>query len=233
MAQGLAAMATPIQEVIADNIRVVEIGAASDGSPLRAPFLNGKKIVLDLTPEEDDWLAVVAANAETFALHTGETAQSMCVAVEVDAEDAEELTRIDQAIRRAWGYNTNVHRIFWKDINEGCMSGNEGTGSMLLHLVLENSVEPTPLRFVTHDVIKKGTGRAFLDECRGNVPWKDWKCKAKVLLECVQQSEDYINVTVTVLSVIFAATPKRVIVDYTADEEAAALRSAKRFKYQF
>lgn len=226
-------MAVTIHAVNEDAIRVAEIGMASDGSTIRAPFLGDKKIILDLTPEEDDWLTVVAANSETIAHHTGEVSQSLCVAVEVEEEDAKQLTRIDQAIRRAWGYNTNTHRIFWKDINEGCMSGNEGTGSMLLHLVLENSAAPTPLRFITHGVIKKGMGRTFLDECRGNIPWQDYKCKAKVLLECIHQTDDYINVTVTVLSIIFAAPPKRVIVDYAADEEAAALRSAKRFKYQF
>ncbi len=220
------AMALPLKDVQVATLRVAELGLASDGTSILAPFLGEQKLILDLTPLEDDWLPITAANVHALPHHVGESAQSLHVAVKLNEADVEHLSKIDAAIRRASGYKPTRDRIIWKSIH--C-----GEGKMVLNMVLEGTTAPTPLWFISGDAVKKGTGFEFLNECRGSAPWKDFMCKAKVLLECIHQTEECITVTVTVLGVIFAATPKRATIDYGADEEAAALRSAKRFKYQF
>ena len=220
------AMALPVKDVALRSIRVAELGLASDGTSIMAPFLGERKLILNLTPLEDDWLPITAANMDTLPHHEGEAAKSLHVVVKLNGANVERLDSIDTEIRRASGYKPIRDRIIWKSIH--C-----GEGKMVLNIVLEESAAPTPLWFISGDIVKKGTGQAFLNECRGSAPWQDFKCKAKVLLECINRTEECIAVTVTVLSVIFASMPKRTIVDYAADEEAAALRSVKRFKYQF
>ena len=223
---GLDAMAISIQAVIEDLIVVADIGLTSDGSSVQAPLFQDKKIVLDLTPREDDWLPITMANAETITHYEGESPKSLCIAVKVSDLDAYHLDLIDAKIREASGHKPIQDRVIWRNMHVG-------EGTVVLSLVLEDTAVPTPLRFIVNGEFKKGTGQAFLDECRGDVPWENIKCKAKVLLECIHQTADYVTVTVTVLSIIFATTPKRAVVDYSAEEEAMALRSAKRFKYQF
>ena len=225
-AHSCVAMALPLKDVEVRSIRVAELGRASDGTSIMAPFLSERKLILNLTPLEDDWLPITAANMDTLPHHVGETTQSLHVAVKLNEVDVEHLGNIDAAIRRASGYKPTRDRIIWKNIHGG-------EGKMVLNVVLQGSTAPTPLWFISGGAVKKGTGHEFLNECRGSAPWKDFMCKAKVLLECIHQTEECITVTVTVLSVIFALMPKRTTIGYGADEEAAALRSAKRFKYQF
>ena len=220
------AMALPLRDVQVLKIRVAELGLASDGTSILAPFLGEQKLILDITPLEDDWLPITAANMDALPHHVGESAQSLHVAVKLNDAEVEHLSKIDAAIRGASGFKPTRDRIIWKSVHGG-------EGKIVLNMVLEGSAAPTPLWFISSGTIKKGTGLAFLNERRGSVPWKDFMCKVKVLLECIHRTEECITVTVTVLAVIFAPTPKRTIINYAADEEAAALRSAKRFKYQF
>ena len=220
------AMALSLKDVQVAILRVAELGLASDGTSIMAPFLGDQKLILNLTPLEDDWLPITAANMDALPHHVGESAQSLHVAVKLNDADVEHLSEIDAAIRGASGYKPTRDRIIWKSLHAG-------EGKMVINMVLEGSAAPTPLWFISNGTIKKGTGFAFLNERRGTVPWKDFMCKVKVLLECIHRTEECITVTVTVLGIIFAPSSKRVAIGYDPDEEAAALRSAKRFKYRF
>ena len=171
-------------------------------------------------------MPITAANLEALSHHAGESAQSLHMAVKLNDADVEHLSEIDDAIRGKSGFKPTRDRVIWKSIHGG-------EGKIVLNIVLEGSVAPTPLWFISDGTVKKGTGLAFLNEHRGSVPWKDFVCKVKVLLECIHRTEECITVTMTVLGVIFAPTQKRTTIGYGADEEAAALRSAMRFKYQF
>ena len=66
--------------------------------------------------------------------------------------------------------------------------------------------------------MKKGVGQTFLQECLGGDTLKDYRCKAKVLLECIHETPESISITLTMLSAIFVPVPKRCVVDYSADE---------------
>ncbi len=52
-------------------------------------------------------------------------------------------------------------------------------------------------------------------------------------LECIQQGKDSINLLLTTHAIIFAPMPKQSIADFTAEEEAAVIRAAKRLRYRF
>ena len=158
-------------------------------------LLGEQKLILDLTPLEENWLPITAANLEALPHHVGESAQSLHVAVKLNDADVEHLNKIDAAIRRASGYKPTRDRIIWKSVHGG-------EAKMVLNMVLEGSTAPTPLWLISGDAVKKGTGFEFLNGCRGSAPWKDFMCKAKVLLECIHQTEECITVTVTVLGVI-------------------------------
>jgi hypothetical protein len=54
-----------------------------------------------------------------------------------------------------------------------------------------------------------------------------------VELECIQQANNSISILLTTHAIIFATMPKRSVVDFTADEEVAVIRAAKRLKYRF
>ena len=79
----------------------------------------------------------------------------------------------------------------------------------------------------------KGVGKDFLDSCLEGRRLEDFKRKPKVVLECVHETSDYITITVTVMSIIFAPAPRRALVVHTDEEDAAAIQAAKRFKYEF
>ena len=108
-----------------------------------------------------------------------------------------------------------------------------GDQNVILNLVLENSEALTPLRFIQGNTIKKGFGKNFLDACLAGASLQDFHCKAKVELECIQETVDAISITLTVHSIVFAPVPKRIIVDLTAEEEEMMIRAAMRLKYRF
>ena len=51
------AMALALKDVQTDEIMVAELGLASDGASIMAPFLGDQKLILDLTPLEDPLVA--------------------------------------------------------------------------------------------------------------------------------------------------------------------------------
>ena len=105
------AMALPLKDVQVVKVRVAELGLASDGTSILAPFLGDQKLILDLTPLEDDWLPITAANLDALPHHEGESAQSLHVAVKLNDADVEHLSKIDDAIRGTSGFKPTRDRI--------------------------------------------------------------------------------------------------------------------------
>ena len=132
------AMALALKDVQAHKITVAELGLASDGASIMAPFLGDQKLILNLTPLEDDWLPIAAANLEALPHHEGESAQSLHMVVKLSDADVEYLNKIDAAIRGASGFKPTRDRVIWK-----CLHGGEG--KIVLNMVLEGSAAPTPL----------------------------------------------------------------------------------------
>jgi hypothetical protein len=222
-------MAAPISAYSGGIITSTQLGLLSNGSLLWQPMHDGKQIVIDLTPGEDDWLDIIGANADLSPLHEGETAQSLKLAKKLPLQDADMLADIEMRIKQAMNYSAIHCKVFWK----GLLGGY---GNVVVHLVLEDSHKSTAIKFIQGETLQKGSGKKFLDNCIGSEPYtalKDFRCKAKVLLECMQETPEYITLTCTVLSCIFAPVPSRCIVDHTSEEEAAAIRAAKRFRYRF
>ena len=225
-AELLPAMASSLGDIVAEDIKVSEVGLLSDDTSLLAPIYNGRRIVLDLTPGEDDWLEVSEVNSAPTEHHTGEKTQALHVAVRLSEADAAKLDAIDKTLRKEMGYSVISSGRAWYGMHRG-------GGKVLLNLIVANSVALTSLRFLQDGILKKGAGQAFLDECLGGAGLKDFYCKVKVELECIQETGDTISVLLTTHSVIFAPVPKRTVVDFTDEEEKAAIRAAKRLKYRF
>ncbi len=222
----LPVMATSLGDIEAKDINVSEVGLLGSGASLLAPIYKGRKIVLDLTPGEDDWLEVLEVNASTTAHHEGEDTHALHLAVRLSADDSAQLDVIEKKVQKEMGYKVITSGKAWYGMHRG-------GGKVILNLIMTNSVAPTTLRFLQDDALKKGAGQAFLEQCLGGGCLKDFYCKAKVELECIQQGEDSISILLTTHSIIFAPVPQRTIVDFTAEEEVAVIRAAKRLKYRF
>ena len=110
------AMALALKDVQAYKITVAELGLASDGASIMAPFLGDQKLILNLTPLEDDWLPITAANLEALPHHEGESAQSLHMVVKLSDADVEYLNKVDAAIRGASGFKPTRDRVIWKSL---------------------------------------------------------------------------------------------------------------------
>lgn len=222
----LPVMAPSLGDILAKDIKVSEAGLLGSNAPLLAPMYNGRKIVLDLTPGEDDWLEVLEVNAAVMTHHEGEEAQALHVAVRLSDKDVATLEAIDKKVQKEMGYSVVKSGKSWYGMHRG-------GGKVILNIIMANSAAPTSLRFVQDGALKRGSGQAFLDQCLNGACLKDFYCKAKVELECIQEVGDIINILLTTHSVIFAPMPKRSLVDFTDEEELAVIRAAKRLKYRF
>ena len=209
------------------NLRSTTLGVRCDGQPLLAPSYNGRRMDINLTPGEDDWLQILDVDGDLSEHHQGDPAQALHLAVQVNQEDAAKLERIDQLMQK------QVNYAIIRPGSKPWFGMHHGDGRVVLALLLEDSVAPTTMKFVQGDVLKAGTGKAFLDECLNGASLKDFCCKALVQLECLQCTSDEYSIVLVVHEVIFAPFPKRTIVRYTAAEDAAAMRAAKRLKYRF
>lgn len=221
----LPTMASSLASIITADICVQEVGSLSDNSSLLAPLHNGSKIVLDLTPGEDDWLEVLACNSDAFQHHESEATKALHLAVRLTEADSAKLDAIEKQVQKVMNYRVIGGKTWF--------GMHRGDGKIILNLVVGDSVALTPLRFLQGGAFKKGAGQDFLNKCLEGSGLKDFCCKVKVELECVQQANDAISILLTVHSVIFVPVPKRSIVDYTVDEEEAVIRAAKRLKYRF
>jgi len=217
------AMAITLHSIDVECLAGRQFGVASDGTELWEPTFKGQKIILDLAPGAK-FLDVKGVDRELMPHFRGEAAQSICVAVHLGVEDQAKLDSIDDAMKKVFKYSAFGGKVLWK---------NMYCGHMVLNLVLADTAQPTLLKFVKGDRVLKGVGKDFLDSCLAGRRLEDFICKPKVLLECVQETSDYIMITVTVLSIIFAPAPRRVLVTHTEEEDAEAIQAVKRLKWQF
>ena len=220
------AMASSLASILTDNIKVSEIGLLVNGTSLLAPFYDNRKVVVDLTPGEDDWLDILGANQTAMPHHEGELTQALHMVVLLNEADATKLDAIERKVQKCIDYKVTPS-------GKPRYGMHRGSGKVPLNIVLEEFTNLTPLRFLQGGICKKGFGKQFLDNCLNGACIKDFLCKVKVELECIHETEDAFNILLTVHSVIFAPIPKRCLVDFTPEEEAIAIRAAKRFKYQF
>jgi hypothetical protein len=210
------------------SFTVTKLGLRSDGEPLLAPLYLGSKLVLDLTPGEDDWLEVLDVNSSPMDHHAGETMQALHMAVRLDGSSADatpKLDVIDQLLQKEMGYRLKSGKTWY--------SMHRGNGKIILNIAVMNSETPTTLRFFKKGSFEKGHGMEFLQTHLAGGSLKDYRCKAKAELECIQQNGDSITVLITAHSVMFVPMPKRTVVDYTEEEEKAVIQAAKRLKYRF
>jgi hypothetical protein len=222
----LAAMVSTLAAINVGNVTVGELGLLTDGSTLMGPLYEGHKIVLDLTPGEDDWLEVIDANTTALQHYNGEETQALQFAVRLGDDDSKILEALEKKMQRCLGYSFMSSGKAWKGMHHG-------QGKVILNIILGNSTALTPLRFVHGGTLKKGFGQSFLDECLNGGNLANYNCRVKVELECFHKPPDDISVNLRVHTVIFAPVPKCNLVDLTTEEEVVAIMSAKRFKYRF
>ena len=226
----LLAMAAPLASFDLNLISVAVLGQLSDDSALQAPFYNDEhKIILDLTPGDDDWLAIDSVNSSTHLHHEscGDGTEALHMAIKMTDGDAALLDAIEKKIQQCMGYSVIRSQKTWKTMHRG-------NGKVILNLMVDDdTMAPSALRFVQGGNVKKGFGRAFLDECLKPYKLSDFVCKARVELECIHETESEICILLTVHSVIFAPVPKRVVIDFNGPDELAACQAAKRLKYRF
>ena len=209
-------------------VTISTIGLRSDGEPLLAPLYNGAKIVLNLTPDADDWLEVLDVNSAPMDHHEGEAAQTLHVAVRLDGDSAAAapvLDKLDMLLQRELGYRTNSKKAWFPT--------HRGNGKIILNVVVQKTAAPTTLRFLQSGGFEKGHGQEFLQARLDGGSLKDFRCKAMAELECIQENDDGFTVLITAHSVMFVPLPKRAAVDYTKDDEAAVIQAAKRLRYRF
>ena len=126
----LPAMASPLTSIDPAKVSIQDLGLLSDGNILLAPSHNGRKIILDLTPGDDDWLEVLTSDSEAFAHLEGEATQALHFGVRLNEADIAKLDAIEKNIQKIMGY------------------------SVILKLVVSNSVAPTSLLFLQGDAFK-------------------------------------------------------------------------------
>jgi len=166
------------------NLRSTTLGVRGDGQPLLAPSYNGRRMDINLTPGEDDWLQILDVNGDLSEHHQGDPAQALHLAVQVNQEDAAKLERIDQLMQK------QVNYAIIRPGSKPWFGMHHGDGRVVLALLLEDSVAPTILTFLQGDEMKTGAGKAFLDECLNGASLKDFCCKVSVQLECLQCASD-------------------------------------------
>lgn len=225
----LSNMACSITDLVLGDITITNLGFRSDGAPLLAPLFKGNKIVLDLTPGADDWMEVLGVNDSPMEHHSGEAVQALHVAVSLSGTSADAtpiLDNLDRVLQKAMGYSVTKSKKTW-------YSTHRGNGKIILNIPVHNTAAPTTLRFFHNGRFEKGHGQEFLQARLAGGSLKDYRCKAKAELECIQENDDGFTVLITAHSVMFVPVPKRSVVDYNDEEEKAAIQAAKRLKYRF
>ena len=222
----LKAMVASFETIDLSKVTLGNLGTLTDGRTLRSPLYHGSKMVLDLTPKEDDWLHILGVNPDPAKHHEGEDVEALPIAVKVADMDATILDKIDEILMASYEYSAMRSKIPWYHMNKG-------KGKVVVNLALGNSAAPTHLLFLKGNKFVKGTGYEFLQTNLDGASLKDYLCKAVVELECLHEAADYIGVVITVHSAMFVPQPTRALVMYSRDEEETAIRAAKRLKYRF
>ena len=90
-----------LSSLTSDAVTVGVVGAVGDDVKLRVPLYEGEKIVLDLTPGDDDWLRVINANAAAMKRRELHGAEALHMAAQLDEDDAQRLLELNNKIRQA------------------------------------------------------------------------------------------------------------------------------------
>ena len=221
------AMVSTLMDLTSADITVEQLGLLDNGEVLAGPLQRGRKIIADLTPEEDTWLSVDGVNPMLLPHHEGQEAESLHLVVHLNTAECFKLDAIEKKIQKAHGYSVI------KNLGKTWYPMHHGDGKIVLNIVLEHSKSPTLLRFIDAGVVKKGVGKAFLDECLAGASLTDFNCKVKMELAFLHETADSISVALTAHCVAFTPMLKRTVVDFGAEEEEAMIRSSKRSKYMF
>ena len=172
-----AAMASTLMELNSADITVEHLGLLDTGEALVGPFQRGRKIIVDLSPEEDTWLDVDEVNTAVLPHHEGQEAEALHLAVHLNTAESFKLEAIEKKIQKAYGYSViqNMGKTWYPM--------HLGEGKVVLNVVLGHSKSPTLLRFIQAGVMKKGVGKAFLEECLAGAKLTDFHCKVKMELD--------------------------------------------------
>jgi hypothetical protein len=216
----------PLSSFTSDAVTVGVAGAVGDAVPLQVPLYDGEKIVIDLTPGDDDWLRILNANTSPMKHHVLDEAEALHMAAQLSEDNAKLLLELDNKIRLASGYSTLGDSVSWK-----AMANR--SGKTVMNIVLKNSVAPTRISMLKDDHFLDGAGAEFLNERLQGKPLADFMCKATVELECIHRSNTQIGVTISLHHLVLTPIPKRTRVEYSDTALEAALRAAKRLKYEF
>ena len=222
-----AAMASTLMELNSADITVEHLGLLDTGEALVGPFQRGRKIIVDLSPEEDTWLDVDEVNTAVLPHHEGQEAEALHLAVHLNTAESFKLEAIEKKIQKAYGYSVI------QNLGKTWYPMQLGEGKVVRNVVLEHSKSPTLLRFIQAGVMKKGVGKAFLEECLAGAKLTDFHCKVKMELDFLHVTAESINVTLTAHSIAFIPMLKRTVVDFTAEEDETMMRSSKRRKFMF
>ena len=116
----VSAMALALGDIGFGGITVEPLGQLEDGTALRAPFQEGRKIILDLTPGEDAWLDVLEVNAGMMPHHEGHETQCLHMAVQLNTANSFKLEAIEKKIQKAFGYSV-IHNAgkTWYGMHHG------------------------------------------------------------------------------------------------------------------
>jgi hypothetical protein len=225
-------MAQPLtlQELQLHEPTFVQLDTLDDGAPVLQPRLQGNKIVLDLTPGEDDWLPVVQASTSPDQHHKSYDTKALHMMVALSNNDCRMLDYFEGRLMKKVGYE--ILRT-----TEGFGAGkmwvnmHRGEGQVLVNLVVGASLFPTELNVIENDRFKEVTTQHFVDSYAPKL--KDYCCKIQVEMEFIQEAE-HINVVLRALVATFALAAKPSHATHRGDKETkeTLLSSAKRMRYR-
>ena len=81
------AMVSTLMDLTSADITVEQLGILENGEVLAGPFQRGRKIIADLTPEEDTWLSVDGVNPILLPHHEGQEAESLHLVVHLNTAE--------------------------------------------------------------------------------------------------------------------------------------------------
>jgi hypothetical protein len=221
--------ALTIQSLKDRKPKVAVLTLLDDGTEVLQPLLlTGQKIVLDLTPQDDDWLEVAQAGRELFPHHEKLDSKALHLLLRLPIKDCDVLQTFEDNLKRAVGYEL-IETTKGFGAGKMWVDMHRGEGEVLVNLMQEDTAQPTQLHVINGGVVASGSGQAFLKAHVDDL--KSYRCKVTVVMECIHEG-DMINVNLTALSAVFAAKPKRPSHSY-ADKLLTFQAAAKRMKYSW
>ena len=248
-------MMSPSSLNLATLVKMVPWHHLGGSSDLKAPTIQGQPILLDLAAD-DTWLQISKADLKPRKVHRECNTTSAVVMLTIPEVWLQNFTEFDDVLMAAGLPYEDLKRDFgWMPmlrLADG-YEGDADTGTELLaHLVLEGSVAPTILRFVTEAGVEKGTGLEFLKRQLGDSNLEDYRCACCVELQFVEVEDlaAYIppefladfdesqhkgrmkSVFAKVHDALFVKPPKLSVVEFAEDRIEALVWASKRMKVQ-